>query len=145
MITHSVNETIAAAQAFAAQLQRGDAVMLFGELGSGKTQFVKGVCHAFHVRTEATSPSFVLLNRYEGSDQSGKELLLYHFDLYRVTALSEIYDLGYEEFLQSDGICFVEWAESLNDLLPPRRYDIHFQYGEEETERRIEILPVGEH
>ena len=145
LITHSVNETIAAACTFAAQLNRGDIVTLFGDLGSGKTQFVKGVCHVFHARTEATSPSFVLLNRYEGVDHSGNEMLLYHFDLYRVKSLSEIYDLGYEEFLQSDGICFVEWAELLNDLLPPRRYDIHFYYGEEEMERRIEISSVGEH
>jgi tRNA threonylcarbamoyladenosine biosynthesis protein TsaE len=144
IVTHSVQETLAAARVFAAQLQRGDVVTLFGDLGSGKTQFVKGVCQAFHARTEATSPSFVLLNRYEGNDQDGKELLLYHFDLYRVKSLSEIYDLGYEEFLHGDGICCIEWAELLEALLPLRRYDVRFCYGEEETERRIEISSIGE-
>ena len=144
IVTHSVNETVEAARDFAAQLQRGDVVTLFGDLGSGKTKFVKGVCHAFHVRTEATSPSFVLLNRYEGIDHAGKELLLYHFDLYRVKTLSEIYDLGYEEFLQGSGICCIEWAELLENLLPQRRYDVRFSYGEEETERRIEISSVGD-
>jgi tRNA threonylcarbamoyladenosine biosynthesis protein TsaE len=144
-VSHSVNDTIAAARAFAAQLQRGDVVTLFGDLGSGKTQFVKGVCQAYHVRTEVTSPSFVLLNRYEGCDQTGKELFLYHFDLYRVKSLAEIYDLGYEEFLHGDGVCFIEWAEMLDVLLPSRRYDIRFFYGEQETERRIEISSAGEH
>jgi tRNA threonylcarbamoyladenosine biosynthesis protein TsaE len=143
IVTHSAAGTIAAAQAFASQLRRGDVVTLFGELGSGKTQFVKGVCQALHTQTEATSPSFVLLNRYEGIDHAGHELLLYHFDLYRVKALSEIYALGYEEFLHGSGICFIEWAEVLKELLPPQRYDIRFHYGEKETERKIEISFAG--
>jgi tRNA threonylcarbamoyladenosine biosynthesis protein TsaE len=144
VLTHSVHETAATARTFAAKLQRGDVVALFGDLGSGKTQFVKGVCQAFHAKSEATSPSFVLLNRYEGNDQAGKELLLYHFDLYRVKSLSEIYDMGYEEFLHGDGLCFIEWAEMLDELLPQRRYEVHFFHGESETERRIEISSVGE-
>ena len=137
--TTSAVETAAVARTFAARLRRGDVVTLFGDLGSGKTQFVKGVCDAFHTRTPATSPSFVILNRYNGMDAEQSELLLYHFDLYRVKSLAEIYDLGYEEFLQGDGICLVEWAEMLGELLPKRRYDIRFSFGAEENERRIEI------
>lgn len=138
-ITTSAEETIAFAHTFAGRLQRGDVVALFGDLGSGKTQFVKGVCRAFKTLIPATSPSFVLLNRYIGTDERKRELLLYHFDLYRVQSLAEIYDLGYEEYLEGDSICLIEWAEMLEELLPKQRYDVRFSLGEEENERHIEI------
>jgi tRNA threonylcarbamoyladenosine biosynthesis protein TsaE len=67
------------------------------------------------------------------------ELLLYHFDLYRVKSLAEIYDLGYEEFLRGNGICLIEWAEMLGELLPKERYDVRLSLGDRENERRIEI------
>jgi tRNA threonylcarbamoyladenosine biosynthesis protein TsaE len=137
--TTSAEETIAYARTFARRLRRGDVITLFGNLGSGKTQFVKGVCQAWNTHTPATSPSFVILNRYYGRDENNGELLLYHFDFYRVKSLVEIYDLGYEEFLQGDGICLIEWAESLGELLPKQRYDVRFSFGEEENERHIEI------
>jgi tRNA threonylcarbamoyladenosine biosynthesis protein TsaE len=141
-ITASAGETAAFAYAFAARLQRGDIVALFGDLGSGKTQFVKGVCRAFKTPTPATSPSFVILNRYIGKDDEKKEIVLYHFDLYRVKSLAEIYDLGYEEYLQGNGICLIEWAEMLGELLPKQRYDVRFSLGDLENERRIEIAGV---
>ncbi len=140
--TTSAEETIAFARAFARRLRRGDVVTLFGDLGSGKTQFVKGVCQVFKTLTPATSPSFVILNRYNGTDECKSELLLYHFDLYRIKSLAEIYDLGYEEFLQSDGVCLIEWAEMLGQLLPKQRYDVWFSLGADENERHIEIAGV---
>jgi tRNA threonylcarbamoyladenosine biosynthesis protein TsaE len=141
-ITRSAEETVAYARSIAGRLRRGDIVALFGELGSGKTQFVKGVCQAFKSLTPATSPSFVILNRYQGTDERKSELLLYHFDLYRVTSIAEIYDLGYEEFLHGDGVCLIEWAEMLGELLPNQRYDVRFSLGSDENERRIEIAGV---
>jgi tRNA threonylcarbamoyladenosine biosynthesis protein TsaE len=140
--TTSAEETISCAAKFAGTLQRSDVVVLYGDLGSGKTQFVKGVCRAFKAHTQATSPSFVILNRYEGLDNNGKELLLYHFDLYRVKSLVELYDIGYEEFLLGDGICLIEWAEMLGDLLPERRYDIRLSMGTDMNDRLIEINKV---
>ena len=141
-ITNTAEETVAYASTFAGRLRRGDVVTLFGELGSGKTQFVKGVCQAFKSMTPATSPSFVILNRYNGMDEKKSELLLYHFDLYRVKSITEIYDLGYEEFLHGDGVCLIEWAEMLGELLPEQRYDVRFSLGSDENERRIEIAGV---
>jgi tRNA threonylcarbamoyladenosine biosynthesis protein TsaE len=143
-ITASTEETIAFASAFAGRLRRGDIVTLFGDLGSGKTQFVKGVCQGFKTSTPVTSPSFVILNRYNGMDESKNEILLYHFDLYRIQSLAEIYDLGYEEFLQGDGVCLIEWAEMLGELLPKQRYDVRFSLGAEENQRHIEISGVYE-
>ena len=140
--TTSTEETISYAGEFADKLQRGDIVALYGDLGSGKTQFVKGICLAFKSHTPATSPSFVILNRYEGLDKCGNELLVYHFDLYRIKSLTELYDLGYEEFLQGNGICLIEWAEMLRDLLPKRRYDVRLSLGTDENERFIEINEI---
>ena len=138
-LTHSEEETLAVARSFARHLERGDVVALWGELGAGKTRFVKGVCEAFGADKRVSSPSFVILNRYEGTGRDGKELFVYHLDLYRVRSVEEIYDIGYEEFVYGDGITLVEWAEQLGNLLPPRRYDVRIAYGERDSDRTISI------
>lgn len=140
--TASEIETASRAGSFAKTLRRGDVVALYGELGSGKTQFVKGVCKYFNVAQLVTSPTFVLMNRYSGSESGGRELMIFHFDLYRVKNLSEVYDLGYQEFFHGDGICLVEWAEQLESLLPRRRYDVKLSFGKKENERMIAIEAV---
>jgi tRNA threonylcarbamoyladenosine biosynthesis protein TsaE len=142
--TRSVQETAALAQTFARSLQRGDIVTLFGDLGTGKTQFVKGVCKALHAVSSVVSPTFILVHRYEATDSEGGELLLYHVDLYRIQSPNEIYDLGYEEFFGGTGITFVEWAENLGPLLPKRRYEVHCAYGENENDRIIRIELIEE-
>ena len=139
IVTHSEAETREVAHSFAAQLQRGDVVALSGELGAGKTQFVKGMCSGLGVNEPVTSPTFVILHRYSGKDKRNAELLLYHLDLYRVKSLEEIYDIGYEEFFYGDGIAFVEWGELLGELLPQRRYDVRLSLGEKEEDRKIDI------
>jgi len=141
--TYSEQETLSLAQSFAQRLERGDVVALWGELGTGKTRFVKGVCEAFGADHHVSSPSFVILNRYEGKGRDERELFVYHLDLYRVKSVDEIYDLGYEEFIYGNGITLVEWAEQMADLLPARRYDVRLRYGEKDTERRILIEHVS--
>jgi tRNA threonylcarbamoyladenosine biosynthesis protein TsaE len=84
----------------------------------------------------------VILHRYNGLDAQGQEILIHHFDLYRVGSAEEIYDLGYEEFLFGDGICVVEWADRLRHLLPPERYDVRLTLGQRENERGIEIARI---
>lgn len=116
---------------------------LQGELGTGKTRFVKGICEAFGASQHVSSPSFIILNRYQGMDADGRELFVFHLDLYRVKSLEEVYDLGYEEFFYGDGMSVIEWAERLGDLLPPKRYDVHLAYGTMESQRRITIKSVG--
>lgn len=143
LTTASPGETLQVAREFASRLQRGDVVALWGELGAGKTHFVKGVCEALGVQSAVTSPTFVLLNRYQGRDSRGEELLLYHLDLYRIKSVEEIYDIGYEEFFYGNGICLIEWAELLGALMPPARFDIRISAGEEERRRHIEIELVG--
>jgi tRNA threonylcarbamoyladenosine biosynthesis protein TsaE len=137
--TRSAEETVACACKFAGSLRRGDIVALYGELGSGKTQFVKGVCRGLNTGSEATSPSFVVLNRYSGRDEKGEELLIFHFDLYRIKSPDELYDLGYEEYFNGDGICLIEWADILEKLLPQKRYEVRLAPGGEDNERVITI------
>lgn len=144
--TSSEAETISIAGSFAQGLERGDVVALYGELGAGKTQFVKGVSQALGVQESVTSPTFVILNRYAGKGSQGEELLVYHLDLYRVKSLEEIYDIGYEEFFYGNGICLIEWADLLGDLLPANRYDVTLKHGATEQQRQIEIdriIPDG--
>ena len=143
-MTSSEQETRDLARTFAGRLRRGDVVALFGDLGTGKTRFVKGVCEAFGAERRVSSPSFVILNRYKGRDNEGRELYLHHLDLYRVRSVEEIYDLGYEEFVYGDGITLIEWAEQLGDLLPQRRYSVRLEYGPVETQRKVTIeLPAA--
>ncbi len=141
--TSSEGETLGLARSFALRLERGDVVALRGELGTGKTRFVKGVCEAFGAVDRVSSPSFVILNRYEGSDKQRRELYLYHLDLYRVKSIEEIYDIGYEEFVYGDGITLIEWAEQLGELLPPKRYEVCLSYGQGDSERLISIELVN--
>ena len=138
-ITSSEDATRALARSFAMKLHRGDIVALQGELGTGKTRFVKGICEAFEASRHVSSPSFVILNRYEGRERNHRRLYLYHLDLYRVKSVEEIYDLGFEEFAYGDNITLIEWSEQLGGLLPSRRFEVCLVYGDSDDERRISI------
>ncbi|MCX7984635.1 MAG: tRNA (adenosine(37)-N6)-threonylcarbamoyltransferase complex ATPase subunit type 1 TsaE [Bacteroidetes bacterium] len=142
--TVTPEETRAVANTFASQLKRGDIVALYGDLGTGKTQFVKGICEAFGATSVVISPTFVVYTRYEGKDRSGKPLWINHLDLYRFQSALELYELGYEEILYSDGISCIEWAERCNDVLPLYRYEVHFLFGKNESERIIRIEQLQE-
>ena len=115
-------------------------VALHGELGAGKTVFVRGAARGLEANDQVSSPTFVLMKIYQG------RLPLYHFDFYRLNeGEEETFDLGFEEYLPGDGIAFVEWAERLPALVPPdhvlvRLELFHDQYGEG---RRIWFIPFG--
>lgn len=143
LTTHSERETRGVAAEQARDLRRGDIVALYGELGAGKTQFVKGLCEGLHVTDHVASPTFVLLHRYRGRDASGNDVVIHHLDLYRITSGEEILDLGYEEIFFGDAITIVEWADRLGSLLPPERVDIRLVHGTREDERQITIVRVG--
>jgi tRNA threonylcarbamoyladenosine biosynthesis protein TsaE len=82
-------------------------------MGAGKTTFVKAICEELGVEDVITSPTFAIVNEYEAHDQS-----IYHFDFYRIKRLEEVYDMGYEDYFYSGALCFIEWPELIEDLLP---------------------------
>lgn len=94
-------------------LQPGDVIALVGELGSGKTHFVKGLADGLGYMGEVTSPTFTLIHEYLGG-----LMPLYHFDFFRIENEQEALDIGIEDYLSSDGVCVIEWADKLADLLP---------------------------
>ena len=104
-----------AAREFIAAMGDNTVFALYGKMGAGKTTFVKALCQELGVEDVVTSPTFAVINEYR-SDIAGE--LIYHFDFYRIKKLTEVYDMGYEDYFFSGAICFVEWPELIEELLP---------------------------
>ncbi len=94
----------------------------YGEMGVGKTTFIKAICRAAGIKDLVSSPSFALI--YEYISESGQ--FFYHFDLYRIKEINELYDIGYEDYFYGDGICLIEWPERAEELLPPECVRVYF-------------------
>jgi tRNA threonylcarbamoyladenosine biosynthesis protein TsaE len=137
-ITNSEAETVKLGKEFAKRLQAGSLVALYGDLGAGKTQFVKGVCEAFEVKEIVNSPTFTIVNEYHGT------MPVFHIDLYRMKSVDEILGIGFDEYLESGGICLVEWAEKLDGILPAKRYDVKMSIVNETTREITAVLVNGE-
>ena len=137
IISLSPEETRDHGVRLARTLTRGDLIAFSGDLGSGKTCMIQGICQGLQVNDYVNSPTFVLINEYSGKLNSFP-VPVYHFDLYRLDTQSELEDLGAEEYFYGPGICLVEWSERAGDLLPPRRRDIALEYVSD-TERRITL------
>ena len=129
--TSSAAETRRLGRAVAEQLQAGDVVALYGNLGAGKTVFVQGLCEGLGLASEqVTSPTFSILHEYDGGTWP-----VYHFDAYRIEKLDEFFDLGYEEYFYGHGVCIIEWAERIEPLLPPEtlRFRMKHETGDERS------------
>ena len=135
--TESEKETKAIAKEFAAELKPGDMVCLYGDLGSGKTAFSKAAIEALGVTGMVTSPTFTIVREYEG------KFPVYHFDVYRVHSEEDMFEIGYEEYFYGKGVCLIEWAELIEELLPEKVYRIYLQYTDEEDGRMIRIEYPG--
>ena len=101
-----------AAREFIAQIGDRRVFAFYGKMGAGKTTFVKAVCEELGVEDVITSPTFAIVNEYKGADT------IYHFDFYRIKKLEEVYDMGYEDYFYSGNLCFIEWPELIEELLP---------------------------
>lgn len=119
-------------------LKGGEVICLTGDLGAGKTHFAKGVARGMGVAETVTSPTFTLINEY-----SSGRLPLYHVDAYRLCDIGEAYDIGLEEYLNSDGVTLVEWPERVLELLPADRLDIKIIRidAADENVREIQFSP----
>jgi tRNA threonylcarbamoyladenosine biosynthesis protein TsaE len=127
------------AHKLSARLQAGDVVLLQGNLGAGKTEFVKGMAEGFGVADPVTSPTFALLNIYQG------RIPLYHFDLYRLHRVEELFEIGFDEFVGGDGVALVEWPELFAAEMPSDHLQVAISRGEGLTERTIAVEPKGSH
>jgi len=134
--------TMALARKLAGFLHKGDVVGLFGELGSGKTTFVKGLAAGLGLKIKVNSPSFVILKVYSRNVKSSR-ISLCHFDLYRLKTLKELEDIGYEDFISSRGICVIEWADRADKLLPEDRLEVRIKI-EKDNSRSIKIVAYGD-
>ena len=110
--SYSAEDTARIAAELAKSLKGGEFIAMYGELGAGKTAFVQGLARALGIDRPVTSPTFTIVNEYEG------RLPLYHFDVYRIADPDEMYEIGYEEYLDAVGVCVVEWAELIEELFP---------------------------
>ena len=134
MILKGLEETEQFGREFAQNLKPGSVVALVGPLGAGKTTLAKSIAKGLGVTETLTSPTFTIVQEYE----SGR-LPLYHFDVYRVYDEEELFEMGFEEYFKKDGVCLIEWADLIEDMLPPCTVTLKLSYGENDDERVIDI------
>lgn len=139
--TGSREETIEQGEQFAARLLKGDVVVLSGELGSGKTEFVKGICNFLAVDEMVTSPTFTIINQYRGSLTGGDDVTVYHADLYRIENPAELVNIGFDDMIFAhDAIKLVEWPEHAGQHLPDSYWSVEISTDDvDEDVREIAI------
>ncbi len=118
-------------------LKSGDIICLNGDLGAGKTTLTKSIGLGLDVKEYITSPTFTLINQYRG------RLPVYHFDVYRLENADELYDLGFDEYFYGNGVCIIEWADKIENLLPKERLVLDIKKGKDIDERVINITAYG--
>ena len=140
-VTHSPEQTEALGARLARLAPPGAALALHGDLATGKTCLTRGMARRFAGADIVHSPTFTLVNEY------GDDRVLYHIDLYRLGSEDELLTLGYEDFIESDGVCVIEWADRAPRFLPERRLDIFLEHaGGDSRKLRFEnhgVLPAG--
>ena len=133
--TSSVSETIKLGEEFAKNAKEGDIYCLSGDIGAGKTHFTKGFAKGLSIDEEITSPTFTIVNEYDG------RLKLYHFDVYRIEEIYEMDDTGYEDMFFSNGVCLIEWAEIIEEIIPDTAVWIYFErdFNKGDNYRKITV------
>lgn len=129
-ITNSAEETIEIGKSFAGKLNKGTVVLLSGEMGAGKTVFVKGMAQGLGIKSLITSPTYAYMNDYDG--------ILYHYDCYRLTSGEDAESLGLTDYFYAGGICVVEWSENIADVISSGAIRVTIEKTGE-TQRSIEI------
>lgn len=138
-ISHSTEQTRHIGEHLGRLLQGGDVICLEGELGTGKTCLVQGIGRGLGITSAIASPTFILINEYRLPNQRYK---LYHIDLYRIETIAEAYAIGLEDYFYGDGICVIEWAERVREMLPKERLWITLRYLGD-TKRGLVLKPRG--
>ena len=112
---NSLGDINEAAKQFIENMGDGKVFAFYGKMGAGKTTFIKAICEELGVDDVITSPTFAIVNEYQSATTGDS---IYHFDFYRIKKLEEVYDMGYEDYFYSGSLCFLEWPELIDDLLP---------------------------
>lgn len=133
-ITHSPDQTRALGRKLAQALQGGTVVAFTGDLGAGKTAFVSGMAEGLGIEERVTSPTFTIVNEYEGG-----RLPLFHFDMYRLGSADELFHIGWEDYLARNGVCAVEWSENVEEALDGDTIRVDISRGQDENTRIITI------
>ena len=110
---NSLENIASAAREFISAIGDHKVFAFYGQMGAGKTTFIKAVCEELGVNDVITSPTFAIVNEYKGNEGS-----IFHFDFYRIKKLDEVYDMGYEDYFYSGSLCFIEWPELIEEILP---------------------------
>lgn len=136
--SESEQETILLGEQIAAQFQLGDVITLEGDLGAGKTEFVKGVCRYFDVTDMVTSPTFSIINQYDGTMAGGDPVKIYHVDLYRIDSPSELAEVGFDDMVFTpNAIKLIEWPEKAAHHMPERHWKITIEQDEANDDVRL--------
>ncbi len=139
IISNSIEDTENIGCKLGKLLKKGDVVCLTGDLGAGKTTLSKSIAKGLGVDEHVTSPTFTIINEYVG------RIPLYHFDVYRINDIEEMYELGYEEYFYGDGVCIVEWASKIEELIPEEHIWIELKLGDTENSREFYIKGTNDH
>ena len=134
----SVQETEALGRALVQHLTPGTVVAFTGDLGAGKTAFVRGMAQGLGIAQRVTSPTFTIVNEYEGG-----RLPLFHFDMYRLGSADDLFDIGWEDFLRRGGVCAVEWSETVQEALDADTIYVDIRRGAEDNQRVLTIRGPG--
>ena len=122
---------------YAESIIPGDVIGLKGDLGTGKTQFVKGICSYFKVNEIVNSPTFIIVNEYKGFKEKDEEILIHHFDLYRLKSIEELETIGFSDYINDKSVCIIEWCELAEEYLSDGFREVNFDFGITESERII--------
>ena len=136
-ITHSPEETRGLGARLAGVLTPGAVVAFTGDLGAGKTAFTSGLARGLGIEERVTSPTFTIVNEYEGG-----RLPLFHFDMYRLGSADELFDIGWEDYLARGGVCAVEWTENVEEAIEADAIRVSIRRGGDENSRVIDIEGV---
>ena len=139
LLSYSPEETEDIGARLAEQLGPGAVVAFTGDLGAGKTAFTRGLARGLGIPDRVTSPTFTIVNEYEGG-----RLPLFHFDMYRLGSADELFDIGWEDYLARGGVCAVEWSENIAEALEPGTVRVDIRRGASDSQRVITVTGVEE-
>jgi len=137
IITKSSEETKNLGEELSKLTKPGDLLAFYGELGAGKTCFIQGISRGLKVKDYVTSPSFTIINEYQG------KIPIYHFDLFRLDNAEEIIELGYHEYFYGEGLTVIEWAGKIEQLLPKEHLKIKIKF-KDRYQRKISFISQGD-